>query len=378
MNIYFLEAYDTGSHRYFHQKLEEQLKFLKKDIKFHVISLKGRHWRWRLQGSHFQLGNDLNSLFKNNNNEKPDLIITTSLTDSAALRGLLSAELRSVPLIQYMHENQMSYPLAPNEHVYQRDHLIREHIIPAFHLNQILAADYTIFNSSFHQRVFFEGLEKFCLSRPDYSPLSLIKDLKEKTHVIPIPIEFPNSPLATFSERKECVLWNHRWEHDKNPHGFFQFARSLLAIKSDVNFCLLGENNHSPPPEFTKFKNDYPQNITAYGYLESRQAYLKQLSQNRLLPVTSYHDFLGLSVLEAMAFGVIPLLPNRLVYPELIPPELHSELLYDSEAQLLERSLILLKDGLQPSKIKLIEDHLQQYHQTQTATAWAKLFRLLE
>jgi glycosyltransferase involved in cell wall biosynthesis len=151
-----------------------------------------------------------------------------------------------------------------------------------------------------------------------------------------------------------------------------------VAIESDVSFCLLGENNHTPPPEFTTFKDDYPQSITAYGYLESRQAYLKQLSQNRLLPVTSYHDFLGLSVLEAMAFGVIPLLPNRLVYPELIPPELHAELLYDNEAQLLKRSLILLKDGLQEIEIKLIENHLQQYHQTQTAASWAKLFQLLE
>ncbi|MCF8059579.1 MAG: DUF3524 domain-containing protein [Bacteriovoracaceae bacterium] len=378
MNIQFLESYDSGSHRYFYRKLEEQFKKINDSIHFRVITLEGRHWRWRLQGSHFHLANKLNAQYLEDHKTKPDLIIVTSLTDTAALRGLLCAELRQVPLIQYMHENQMSYPLAENEFIQKREEQIKEHILPAYHLNQVLAADVTIFNSLFHQRIFFENLENFCLSRPDYSPIDLLVNKSKKTKVIPIPIEFPETPPQTFDLRPKRVLWNHRWEYDKNPKSFIAFARSLIDKENDVTFSLLGENNHNPPKEFTQFQKDYPERLAVFGHQKNRQDYLFELEQCRLIAITSHHEFLGLSVLEAMTHGVIPLVPNRLVYPELIPEALHEELLYKDESELLHKGIKLLNTDLGPIKRELIEKHVSQFRQSETTKAWANILSLLE
>ena len=56
-----------------------------------------------------------------------------------------------------------------------------------------------------------------------------------------------------------------------------------------------------------------------------------------LLPVTSIHDFFGISVCEAIYSGAFPLLPGRLSYPELVPDELHEEVFYKSANGLEER-----------------------------------------
>jgi len=51
---------------------------------------------------------------------------------------------------------------------------------------------------------------------------------------------------------------------------------------------------------------------------------------------TAQHEFFGLAVVEAIAAGAFPVLPNRLVYPERIPEEYRDTCLYD-EGGLVER-----------------------------------------
>ena len=58
-----------------------------------------------------------------------------------------------------------------------------------------------------------------------------------------------------------------------------------------------------------------------------------------LLPVTSNQDFFGGSVVEAMYCGVMPLLPNRLAYPEHMR---NSDFLYDNDEELYAKVKRLL------------------------------------
>jgi glycosyltransferase involved in cell wall biosynthesis len=46
---------------------------------------------------------------------------------------------------------------------------------------------------------------------------------------------------------------------------------------------------------------------------------------------TAHQEFFGVGVVEAMAAGAFPVLPNRLVYPERIPSEHQDRCLYDND-----------------------------------------------
>lgn len=73
--------------------------------------------------------------------------------------------------------------------------------------------------------------------------------------------------------------------------------------------------------------------IEKWGYASNKKDYYKILSKCDVVLSTSTHEFFGVSVIEACLLGVYPLLPNRLVYPELYP----RECLYSTNAQLIKK-----------------------------------------
>jgi hypothetical protein len=77
LNGFFLEAFYTGSHRYFADSLCKVLPF---DMK--LITLPGRHWKWRMHEAAITFSKRLESL------PKPDFVITSDMTDLATLKGL--------------------------------------------------------------------------------------------------------------------------------------------------------------------------------------------------------------------------------------------------------------------------------------------------
>ena len=73
--------------------------------------------------------------------------------------------------------------------------------------------------------------------------------------------------------------------------------------------------------------------IESWGFACSKNEYYKILSRCDLVLSTSLHEFFGVAIIEACLLGAYPILPNRLVYPELYP----KECLYSTEAQLLKK-----------------------------------------
>jgi glycosyltransferase involved in cell wall biosynthesis len=143
------------------------------------------------------------------------------------------------------------------------------------------------------------------------------------------------------------ILWNHRWEHDKNPEAFFRILAALAEEGRDFRLAVLGAPGSNPPPAFETARRQLADRIVAFGYADSFAAYARWLWAADLLPVTSRHDFFGISVMEALYCRTRPLLPRRMAYPELLPASWAEDCLYDDETELHQRLARLLDHGAQ-------------------------------
>jgi glycosyltransferase involved in cell wall biosynthesis len=128
------------------------------------------------------------------------------------------------------------------------------------------------------------------------------------------------------------VLWNHRWEHDKNPEFFFRTIYKLDKEGLDFRLVVLGQSYRESPGIFEEARKRFGQRLLHFGYAHSQEEYARWLKSCDIVVSTAVHEFFGIAVIEAVRAGCMPLLPCRLSYPELFP----EEFLYD-EGEFLDR-----------------------------------------
>ena len=143
------------------------------------------------------------------------------------------------------------------------------------------------------------------------------------------------------SERQETrpplILWNHRWEYDKNPEEFFSLLYRLEEDGIDFQVAVLGECFAQKPEVFLEASEKLKDRIVQFGFVNNFADYATWLWKADIIPVTSRHDFFGASVVQALYCNCYPLLPKRLSYPEHLPKEVHSRFFYDDFDDLTER-----------------------------------------
>ena len=101
------------------------------------------------------------------------------------------------------------------------------------------------------------------------------------------------------------------------------FAALLKLHNEGVDFRVhvIGQQFRKQPPVFAEMHPLLEAHIGEWGMVESDTEYQKLLQQSHVVLSTSLHEFQGLAVLEAVASGCVPLVPDRLAYPEYIPDE---------------------------------------------------------
>ena len=205
------------------------------------------------------------------------------------------------------------------------------------------------FNSQYHSDAFLNELPKFLKTFPDYNNLETVELIRKKSSVLPLALDLKkldeHKPAKIEKPNRAVVLWNHRWEYDKNPELFFNTLFELAEHGIDFKLVVLGENYEKRPPIFDIAKEKLADKILHFGCAETFDDYCKWMWMADVLPVTSVQDFFGGSVVEAMYCNVVPFLPKRLAYPEHIPAEFHATFFYDEEdfAAKLQRRIMDVK-----------------------------------
>jgi glycosyltransferase involved in cell wall biosynthesis len=215
LNILFLEPFFGGSHKDFALGFKENCPHA-----VELITLPDRFWKWRMRGAALYFSHRIQDV------SSYDLIIATDMMDVADFSALVGS--RCPPIWLYFHENQLAYPVRPGQ---KRDfHLGFTNIVSA------LAADQVIFNSSFHMNGFMEEAEKLIQKMPDFKPGWAIDTIRDKARVIYPGCRFDSTPVDIDARPTEAplIIWNHRWEHDKNPELFF----NGLACLKEKKYCI--------------------------------------------------------------------------------------------------------------------------------------------
>ena len=348
MDVLLNEPYYTGSHKYWADNL---VKYSSHN--FQLVTMPGRYWKWRMKGSSIHLAQQ----FKDSKVEV-DAVLCSSMMDVSLYKSLLSNELRGVPVLYYVHENQLTYPFSNNESRTQEE----------FHYGftnytSCLASDVVIFNSLYHKKQFLQALSALIKRLPDFTKASLesIARIENKSKVIYPGIDFELLNVFKVHRNRSLpptLLWNHRWSHDKRPDLFYNLCKKLKEQNTDFRLILLNDVKADNTGIFKKLKNEFGEFILHDGLITTYHDYIKALHTADIIPVSSDHDFYGISVLEAIYCGVIPILPRNKVYEEFFYGKDHDLFFYDGEDGFFELAKRILSDDLTLfDSSKIVEIH---------------------
>ena len=347
MKILFLESFFGGSHMDFALGLKEYSRH-----EIEILSLPARNWKWRIRGAALEFARQIENV------GKYDLIFATDMINIADFKALLPV--KSIPVILYFHENLLTYPLSPGRKSDKKKGQKNDLQYGYTNMTSALVATKIFFNSKFQFDEFILKLDQLIKVAPDFKPQWIKNEIIEKSKILYPGCRFskpgikPNIKTDIITGKPEplnkeapLIIWNHRWEWDKNPDDFFWALRVLKKRKISFKLALLGEKYGKTPVVFEKAEQEFLDEIIAFGYVNSKKEYLSLLRKGSIVVSTSIQENFGISVIEAVRMGCILLLPNRLSYPEVMPEKHLDEILYSDKTELvkkLERMLLNYQD----------------------------------
>ena len=335
LRILFLESFFGGSHRAFAEGFASRSHH-----EVHLLTLPGKEWRrrQRLAGAAFAemvRGAD-----------RYDAVLATdlmSLSDFRSLSGI------SLPTLLYMHETQCTYPL-PKGGSHGDETVF-------FDVKNCLLADRVVFNSAFHRDAFLTATAPRVTAATEVNGTEWLRSIEERSTVVYPGVDVAairnvadristeatagsgrstSYPRPDSGSRPANIVWNHRWEYDKNPPAFFRAVDALAQEGLEFTVSLLGESFQEHPKDFEAARERLGSRVLHYGYAEDRAQYVELLASGDIVVSTSNQENFGIAMVEAIAAGCRPVLPKRLSYPEIVPQRFHSTCLYSSEGDLVD------------------------------------------
>ncbi|KAB8141834.1 DUF3524 domain-containing protein [Chloroflexia bacterium SDU3-3] len=325
MRILFLDPFHGGSHAAVSQGYAQHSQH---EITLLTMPINGG-WRWRMRGAAVTMARMLRQL---PDPRGYDLIVTTDMLDLASFLGLARGLVGDTPVALYIHENQLTYPLPQGRS--------RDLAFPWANYTAALAADAVFFNSAFHRQVFLEALPGLVGRFHDHQELDLIEGIAARSGVL-----HPGVDLARLAQgagvarggQPPALLWNSRWEYDKNPAAFFAALEELERRGVDFRLIVVGEHIDPNHADFLAARERFGSKALAWGFAPDTASYARLLHQADIVVSTAIQEFFGISLIEAMYCGCVPIAPQRLSYTEVVPATLHTQCLYRTDAELADR-----------------------------------------
>jgi glycosyltransferase involved in cell wall biosynthesis len=347
MNVLLLSPYHGGSHAAWAAGYQQHSRH-----EVSLLTLPDRFWKWRMHGGAVTLARRFRE-----QKLKPDVILATDMLDVTTFLALTRGQTHNVPLVLYMHENQLTYPLPedPTTGPMRRQLGERDYHYAFINYASMLAADAVWFNSMFHLESWFTAVPAFLKHFPEYNELGTVAGLRKKSRVLPVGVDFEklsmvNGQRSMVNKGPPLILWNQRWEYDKNPAAFFGALAEVTAAGIPFRLALCGQQYGQRPPTFDNALTQFADQLVHVGHADF-ETYRRLLWQADVVVSTAHHEFFGISLLEAIACRTFPLLPHRLSYPELIPAAYHADCLYHSQDELVRRLIWALSHMEQAKKI---------------------------
>jgi len=348
--VLLVEPWGDGSHRQWGEGLRQYSRH-----RIDIVSLPGRAWRWRLRAGAKELGQQVRAWISTNG--QPDVVLVSGMTDVAQLLGFVRRDLASsVPVVVYQHESQLVYPSADGG--YDSEAVVHNWL-------SWCVADRVLFNTDVHRRQIIERLPPFLRGMPetDASGPSLVKEadaLFGRFFVVPVGIdpvgidpvgvdpadvaELPTNPksptggggVPSAAPRNQqdggpLILWPHRWEADKDPEAFANALERLENAGLPFRLVLAGQDPDgvgSVGPEIRAgIVERFGSRVEAQGPF-TQDIYRRWLWQSDMVVSCAHQEQFGVAVVEAVARGCVPVLPDDLSYPEVIPERWHPVALY--------------------------------------------------
>ncbi len=323
LEILAIEPYYGLSHRTFLEGYQRHSRH-----RVEIWSLPARKWKWRMRGSAFHFAARARDTAKS---YQPAVVLASDFLNLADWRAISPRRFREVPSALYFHENQVSYPLSKHAPI--------DHQYGWINLSSALAADRVLFNSSYQREQMLREVRRVLDRMPDSVPPRLVDELWESSQIFPVGVDFTKHAQlrrdgGSWDDGGPVLLWNHRWEYDKRPERFAETLEELARRRVPFRAVICGESFGQELPAFARLRESLGARLLHLGFFAQQDDYLRALADADIVVSTACHEFFGVSVVEAMYLGCLPVLPKDLAYPEIVPPHLHGLFLYEQNESL--------------------------------------------
>ena len=327
--IVLVEPYYGGSHRAWADGVVARSRH-----EIHLVTHDAAYWRWRLRGAALTLAEEVSRVVAEHG--PPDGLLVSDMVHLPALLGFLRRDLGGDPAVAlYVHENQLTHPVGPRDRP-------DEGLALANWLSMAVA-DRVWVNSSSQLADLRRALPELLGRAQDHGHRHRLAAVLARCEVLPVGVDLTGiAPDDHPAPAEPLVVWNHRWDHEKRPERLFAALDRLADEGVAFRLALAGENLRVDPQEFDRIRQRLGERVVHVGRLD-RDEYHRLLAASDVTVSTADHETFGIAAVEAMAAGCVPLLSNRLSYPEIVPAAWHDAVLYE-EDRLVDRLRAVLVD----------------------------------